>query len=467
MTRKTRRILFLFLLISFLLVAPLTVFYSLGWRIDWKTKKIIQPGVFYLKIQPKNAKIYLNGELEEKTDFFFGSAFIDNLLPKEYDLEVKKEGFYTWKKTLEIKPRQVTEIKNIILIPEDPGFAVLSKGVKDFFFFPDNKKVILKEEKITNSETEKISWSLKLFDLEKNVKSHLIEDKDISQKEVSLLDLEFSYDSKKVLLKVGAKEQIMYYLLEVNEAPVILTLIDFLDSDVQEISFNPKNSQKLFVLKAGVLSEEDLFSKETSSNTLVDVITFSIFRKDIYYLDESGFLFKTNLSLGPRDKLNMLPLSLKAETEYKIDASNYNIILKESNILYTFDKDKKIFEKIFEPVTNFEFSPGSTKMAYFNNNEIWILFLIKKYEQPQKLAGEQLFLIRLSEKIDEVFWYTDHYLIFKAGGKIKIAEIDDRDLINIVELAEFKTPKIFWNQNNKKLFVISDGNFYVSKKIVP
>ena len=106
-------------------------------------------------------------------------------------------------------------------------------------------------------------------------------------------------------------------------------------------------------------------------------------------------------------------------------------------------------------------------MAYYNNYEIWVLFLVKKYEQPQKLAEDQLFLTRFSGKIDEVFWYTDNYLIFNTGEKIKIAEIDDRDIVNIVELVEFKAPKIFWNQNNKKLFVLSDGDLYVSEKIAP
>ena len=106
-------------------------------------------------------------------------------------------------------------------------------------------------------------------------------------------------------------------------------------------------------------------------------------------------------------------------------------------------------------------------MLYFNDYEIWVLFLEHQYEQPQKGTNEKLFITRFSEKIDEVFWYTNHYLIFNTGDKIKVAEIDDRDRINIVELVEFKEPEIFWNQKDKKLYILIGGTLFSSEKIAP
>ena len=134
MTRRTRTLLFSFFIILFILITPLTVLYSLGWRIDWKSKKIIQTGAFYFKVWPKNCQVYLNEELEKKTDFFFGSALIENLLPKKYNVEIKKEGFQSWRKSLKIKERTATEAKNIILIPEKPNFTLTAKNVEKFFF---------------------------------------------------------------------------------------------------------------------------------------------------------------------------------------------------------------------------------------------------------------------------------------------------------------------------------------------
>ncbi len=481
MTRKGRTILFIFLLILFLLAAFLTVCYSLGWRFDWGAKKIVQPGIFYLKVWPKSVQIYLDGKSKKKTDFFFGSALIENLLPKKYDIEIKKEGFHDWRKTLEIKERQVTEAKNIVLIPENPDFKIITKGVKDFFFSPDEKKIILKEEEVNSGKT---IWSLKLFEIDKNVKSQLINERDISKKEsVQLLGLKFSPDSKKILLELGLKENIIYYLLEIDKAPSILTPLDFLGPEVEEVYFNPKNPQKLLALLTPIkeesalaspdgkiseeLSEIDLVNKKISPPLLKNVISCLILDNDIYYFDTLGFIYKTNFSFNPGDKLNIIPFPLKKETKYEITASNSHIFLEENDILYIFDEGKKSFQKIFEPVKNFKFSPDSKKLLYFNDYEIWILFLEKITDSPQKEAGDQLFLTRFSEKIDEVFWYTNHYFIFNTGGKIKIAEIDDRDKINIVDLTNLKEPKIFWNQNNKKLYLLSEENLYTSEKLVP
>ena len=454
MTYRTRTILFLSLLILFLIAAFLTVFYSMGWRFDWETRKITRPGIFYFKIWPRSVEVYLDGELRDKTDFFFGSTLIENLLSKEYEVEIKKEGFHAWKKTLEIKRGEVTETKNIVLIPENPNFTIITDEVNDFFFSPDGKKIVLKNP----------GWSLKLFEIDKNVKSHLINEGDISEDEVELFDLKFSADSSKVLLELGVKEQINYYLLEIDESPAVLSSLDFLNSP-EKVYFLPKNSQKLFVFKDKELSEANLSTKEISSPILKNIITFTVSYNNVYYFDTSGFVFKNKLSFNQEEKLNIIPFSIKEETEYEITVLDSHIFLQENNILYVFDENNKSFEKFFEPIKDFKFSHDSQKMVYFNNYEIWVLFLEKKYDQPQKEAGEKLFITRFSEKIDNLFWYTGHYLIFNVGDKIKVVEIDDRDKINIVDLAEFKEPKIFWN--NKKLYILSEENLYVSEELTP
>lgn len=454
MTYKTRTILFLSFLILFLIIAFLAVFYSMGWRFDWETRKITQPGIFYFKVWPRSVQVYLDGELRKKTDFFFGSTLIENLLSKEYEVEIKKEGFHAWKKTLEIKRGEVTETKNIVLIPENPNFTIITNKVNDFFFSPDGEKIVLKNP----------GWSLKLFEIDKNVKSHLINEDDIFEDEVELFDLKFSADSSKVLLELGVEEKIDYYLLEIDESPAVLSSLDFLNSP-EKVYFLPKDSQKLFVFKENELSEANLSTEEISSPILKDIITFTISYNDVYYLDTSGFVFENKLSFNQEERLNIIPFSIKEETEYEITVLDSYIFLQENNILYVFDENKKSFEKFFEPIKDFKFSHDSQKMVYFNDYEIWVLFLEKKYDQPQKEAGEKLFITRFSEKIDNLFWYTGHYLIFNVGDKIKVVEIDDRDKINIVDLTEFKEPKIFWS--NKKLYILSEENLYVSEELTP
>lgn len=313
MTKKTRTTLFLFCLFLFFLIAATSIFYSQGYRLDLKTKKIVQTGGVFLKVEPGPAKVIIDEKLKKKTDFLFGTVLIKNLLPGVHKIRVEKDGFYPWEKNLEIKEKEVTEAKNIVLIPKEQSFKVLVKEVKNFWPLPDEKKILLEIE--SNGE------------LKKNI-------------------------------------------LDLAQTPPVLTV-----ATTSEIE-NSSTSQKV--------------------------------NGDIYYLDNSGYFFKNG------EKLTEIPF-----------------------------KALKI-------------SPDSQKLVLIQDYEIWVLFL----------PFEKRFLTRFSKKIGEIFWYTSDYLIFGVGEEIKITEIDNRDRLNIVDLANFKkVQKIFFNQTNKKLYILSQGgDFSVSEK---
>lgn len=478
MTKKTRVILFYSLMLLFFLVTPAIVFYSQGYRFDFDSKKITQTGAFYFKVLPKNAEVYLDGKLRKKTDFFFGAIFIKNLLPKKYEVEIKKNGFQSWKKVLEIKEKQVIEAKNIILFPENPSFVVLTKETKDIFFSPDEKKIILKTE-ITQTTGEKKNWALKLFDLGRNVKSSLIEEKDISKKGVDFLDLKYSSDSKKILIKVGLNEQLKYFLLDLEKTADNLISLDFLGSNIEHLSFNSRDPQKIFFTQQTYVtsSQEKIFqislfvadyNKKTSSQEILkDLITYGISKENIFWLSKDGYLFKSDFFGKNQEKLNNEPILLRNETEYRLFVELPVILLKEGEALYFFNQDLKNFTKISDSVNNFSLTQDSKKMVYFNNYEIFILFFEKIYEQLQKEAGGKLFLTRFSEKIGDVFWLNNNYLIFNVGDKIKISEIDDRDKINIFDLGDFPESKIFWSEINKNLYILSKENLFNLEKLLP
>ncbi len=432
MTKKTRTISFLICLFLFLLIVPVAVLYSQGYRIDFNPpaggKMLTQTGGLFLKAGPKQAEIYLNGKLVKKTDFFFGSALIENLLPKRYKIEIKKPtvptqtGFFPWEKTLEIKEKEVTEAKSIILFPENLNFNILATGVKSFWFSPDGKKITLKEE------NEK-QWALKLYDLEKNIKSHLIGEEDVSSKGAELINLEFSENLKEISLEVGVSEQLKYFSLALDKTSPILIEI-----------------------------------KTPATSSLENFIASKKFNNDTYYLDESGYLFKNE------EQITEKIFPIKQETEYGLEVFPNFIFLREGEILYQLNPDLKSFEKFFEGIQDLKISPDSKKIVLLSDYEIWILFLKDEMIQPQRKAGEKVFLMRLSEKIKNCFWLNSDYLVFNVGNKIKISEIDNRDKINVIEI---KPPtnnsggvEIFWNKIDKKLYLLSEGGFLYSSGVL-
>ena len=410
-------------LIIFLLMAPAIVLYSQGYRIDIENKKITQTGGLFLKILPKQVEVYLDGKLSKKTDFFFGSVLVENLLPQKYKIEVKKEGFYLWEKTLEIKEKQVTEAKNIILFPEDPEFTALFTGVENFWFSSDQKKIVLRE----NNQN---IWSLKLYEIEKKVKTHLIDETNISGRGADLISLEFSPDAKKISLEAGVAEQLRYYEIDLDKTPVVLTR--------KEAPPLPSENT-LALLKLGGGNE-------------------------VYYLDAFGYLYKTDSSFETKEKINEIPFPITLETEYKIRKIGNLFFLQKEKSIYKLNPASKSFEMFFDGINDLNLSPDSKKLVYFSDYEIWLLFL--EDDLPLYQAGDKIFLIRLSEKIKDCLWLNSNYLVFTAGDKIKISEIDNRDRINIVDIKQTKNPDVFWSKIEKKLYLLDTKTLYLSEALL-
>ena len=245
MRKRDRTIIFIVCFVVFALAAPAAILYSQGYRIDFNNKKIVQTGGFYFKAWPGRAEVYLNGKFEKNTAMITNAVFIINLLPKNYEIEIRKNGYRPWVKNLAIMEKEVTEAKNIVLFPENPQFTAIKQ----------------------------------------------------------------------------------------------------------------------------------MPSKIISSATSTD--------------------------------------------------------------------GNKIWES--------------------NNYEIWIVL-------PEK--NEKVFLTRFSEKIENIFWLNDYYLIFNVGNKIKIAEIDNGDGLNIIDLAEFsaqggENPKIYWDKDARKLYVLSEKKTYLLENLLP
>jgi len=378
MTEKTRTIIFFSCAILFILFAPLAIIYSQGYRINFSPEQgekiITQTGGLFLKIQPRQAEVYIDGKLKENTDFLFGSLLVENLIPGKYAIEVKKEGYSSWQKTLEIKEKTVTEAKDIVLFLKDPGIKTLAENIQDFWFSPDQKKLIFKEE-------DEKGWFLTLYEPEKDLRSRLIKKNDISTKEVKLLDITFSEDSKEIIIQTEISKVKRYFTLDITMA-----------------GLNPKETEAL----------------------------------------EAG------------------------EKEYIV--GNYKF-KEENGTLYFSENNSDSFQELFSQVKGFEFSPEGKKLAYFSDYEIWTMFLDNV--ALDKETGDRMFLMRLSEKIDNVFWLNSSYLIFNAGNTIKITEIDYRNRLNIIDFEEIKNPEIFWNENDKKLYIFSENTLSVTVPLLP
>jgi len=161
MTLLTRRLIFYVLVIIFALATPPTILYAMGYSFDWQKKTLAQTGGFYFKSSPASAQILIDNKNDKSTP-----RLISRLLPKIYSVEITLDGFYSWKKNLEVSPKLVVEARNIILFPKTltPEIVLINAttSIQDWLASAEDKKNQLLAQNIASSS---VGWLNKSNDI--------------------------------------------------------------------------------------------------------------------------------------------------------------------------------------------------------------------------------------------------------------------------------------------------------------
>jgi hypothetical protein len=129
----------IFFLITLLVVGSIGLFasyYARGYRLDFKTLKFQPNGILVLKSEPDGASVYINGELRTATNSSI------SLSPGTYDVEVRKDGYFSWYKRLTIVKEVVTQASSISLFKNVPSLSpVTSAGAVNPVTSDDGTKI--------------------------------------------------------------------------------------------------------------------------------------------------------------------------------------------------------------------------------------------------------------------------------------------------------------------------------------
>jgi len=195
---------FLFILVGIIALAR-------GYRIDFKKKSFTSTGIIALTSSPKAAKVFINNELKGVTDINL------TLPPGQYQIEIKKDGYTSWKKSISLKGELVISI-DAYLFPLNPSLSPLTNlGIVKAVPLDQTEKVILfaqngNEEKdgIYLFETSKRPLSL-LPPLKLIILKNTFIDKDLV--DFSKTNLYFSPDYKQAIFEFSSSS----YLLSLEE----------------------------------------------------------------------------------------------------------------------------------------------------------------------------------------------------------------------------------------------------------
>jgi len=450
MTKRVRTLLFIFLVIVFLFVGPGIIFYSQGYRFDFSQMKYLETGGIYVKTNPGEATVSIDGNYTNRISGFSRDLLVQNLLPKSHTVKIEKEGYYSWEKTLEVKEKIVSEAKYVILFPKDNPFALIESDVKNFYPLPDGNNFIL----LT------VSNELFSYNADKNELKKLFNNK---QTPYNISDIVFSSSGKKAYIKT---ENGLHYLLNL-ENPA-LSLIKNFSSKTQNIFFNPndegsfyyQSNNQIFEVNVEKMTGTSLFKKEK-----VDAFTLA---NDSIYSFEKGEVIRTNILLNTTETMTAEPFKVNASNQYELALIENDLFLIENKkIVYLLNKETKTFDKIIEGQSEVKYTPFYDRVLFATDNDFYLL-LLKDTETPFfEKAYSVISISKTSEKIGDIKWLNGDYFVYTLNGKVNISEIDNRDKINSFSLDK-DSSKIFFNGNTKKLFILDQNEFMVSEnKVMP
>lgn len=454
MTLRIRRCIFYSFILIFIAVGIGVVFYSQGWRpiINCRIERLKdceigfqKTGAIFVETSPRDAEIKINGKIfKNKSSLLQSGTFIDNFLPKNYKVEIKKDGYSAWQKNLLVKSGMVAETGKVILIPEkiSPQEVLISKKTAAFwekgnrFVFSNGNALYYSGQ----SEPAKLKGS------------------DFTA---------WSEDGNKFITKDTAT--LIYYFYDVNNTlkttNLNSTFNNLSKASISEINFHPADSNKLIIKsKNGALYILDLNRLTIELVIKEQIASFAVKNPNILYA--SGTEIRSfNLLLKTDDLKFEIPKELSTQKISEISSNGNTIfVLFQNGKLYAFNQQNQTGVKISSSAEKFSISPDNKKLAFWNSNGELNIYFIEDYQREIiKKAGDITVLNAYKESsIKNVFWYKDSRYLFvetQQSTTIEFIEIDDRQPINKYILSE-DSPNSYYDQNSNRLYFAKENKIF-------
>ncbi|MDD4761611.1 MAG: PEGA domain-containing protein [Candidatus Pacebacteria bacterium] len=440
MTRKVRRLLFYFLFAAFILIGTLVVFYSMGWRVDLDDFTLKQTGGIFIKSRPREIEIEIDGKkIEQRKWLLVSGTLIKNLLPKTYEVKISKDGFRNWKNEIPVTAKTVSEINNIILLPNDFIFETAASSTKDFWIKEGrlvilNKKLEYKENIFSGSkfigflgnDKKAITYDEKqkayiLNDLDKKTTSNLslifsnLRKKDSSIKDRSAIEKIITREGNGEEIAIISKEAI--YSMNIIKPEI--TQLEKKTGGSTDIG-----SERFLILGAGEkITLLDLTSKEKVYQKSIE--GESVKRAELNEIQNAGILMESgNLFYIKGTEIKQIAEGVSV---FALNQRDKIIFLdKDKKIkIYNAEKDKTIEMEVLNPenILSLNFLEDNHILAEYSD----AIYLLETASENLELKDYSFYFERVagfSEAINKFYLDKDNKEIYILDGEGNLKKSD-------------------------------------------
>jgi len=429
MNARIRARLFYIFIFLFVVLTIFTSLYATGYRFNltWPLefeKILIKTGTLQVKTEPKDVKVFL----EKSTKNIFSNPAklegqattpvkIRNLLPGEYKLILKHDGYWTWGKKINIKPGVFLYLDNITLFKKTLPLNIHHSDLQNISPSPDLKYAYLSESQAIidlqtetqiaqiDEKMENVVWSK---DSEKLISNNLVFDvknqniNDFSKKIAGDID-NLQCNDEADILNFQQKQDIRQYNIEDDENNILIstkkTCQDFIikDDRLVYIRNNDKESQVI-----------------------------------IHDINSNG---KTTITLPLTNNYQFI----------NIDNKYLNVLEKNHQTLYILDPDLKYSHTIAK-INNLKQGIWISKYQLLYNNDL-------EFFMYDLRLNESELITRVSHKINSLLWHDNkQYILYNSESSLYAIDWSNRKytITKIISLEEIKSP--FLDQENDTVY---------------
>lgn len=410
----------------FIIIAPILIFYALGYRYNWTNRNIEKNGALYIKSYPSGAEIYIDEQkIKPKTP-----TQVVEISSGKYNVTVKKDKYLPWSKKLEIYSGETTFAEDIVLFLENREKTNLSTGSQRWIVNKQkNQYAHLDTENnlyVTNIEQGKALLVFK-FDQKYELKDWSPNNAEIL---LQLADQYFIFnlDQKKTqTLNIVSPDKILW------------------DNNDANLIWYQKNT-KIYRHYRNALNTKDLALE--SAWPFVDFDLAGDYLLTLANTDKNySFQKIKKLNLSVSDSIhNLNQGSLKAwqaDDELVIFALGSGLYVKK------IDNDPVIIPHTIADIHD-------ERILYTNGYETSLYNFKKDWSA---------LIDRSSQIVSDVLWHPNgSYFLNESNDQTYITEIDGRDKRNTFSLLENPLKKLYlFNKKGDRLFVLTpEENFYLT-----
>ncbi len=419
MVSLRRKIFFYIFVLLFFILSFYAITYAQGYKIKLtfppNLSMVQRTGMILIKSDPAEALVYLNNQAQKSffKEYLFDDpgyyktpAKIKHLLPGEYEITLKKDGYHPWQERIRVYSGKITTLSDIHLFKEELPLKISEYNFRKENLSPDKKYLVNPRKRI-------------IFDLE-------------NQKEIE-------FDLKKEVLK---KENNSIKWSPRSNCFFWNQELIYPGNPGKNKDLSTYFSEKTEKTEWGEKGEKIYYQGENHFKSLnLDNLKSQKIAEEKYsdFLIKDDYLFILKNEQNNRLKVKNLN-SEKAYQSVRLPrSSGYEIKNFKNGLIHIYDQEYKILYLIqFTPpllnlketVNNIKYYNwlNEKKMIYGNNFEIWSLDLKKR---QKKLHG------RISEKIENLITHPEsNNIIYYTNKNIKIIDLIKENKINIIELTE-------------------------------